>query len=137
MAEFRTEHDSMGEIAVPKEALWGAQTQRSLENFPIGGEKMPEQIIHAFGLLKKAAALANHTLLPERMTEEKIARINALYKKSKTEGLTEAEYEEQHALRQEFLDSVRKNLKSQLDNIDIQEDDGTVVNLGEKYGHKK
>ena len=71
------------------------------------------------------------------MTEEKIARINALYKKSKTEGLTEAEYEEQHSLRQEFLDSVRKNLKSQLDNIDIQEDDGTVVNLGEKYGHKK
>ena len=71
------------------------------------------------------------------MTEEKIARINALYKKSKTEGLTQAEYEEQHALRQEFLDSVRKNLKSQLDNIDIQEDDGTVVNLGEKYGHKK
>jgi uncharacterized protein YnzC (UPF0291/DUF896 family) len=65
------------------------------------------------------------------MTEEKIARINELYKKSKAEGLTEEEAKEQHALRQEYLDSVRKNLRSQLNNID-----GTIVNLGEKYGKK-
>lgn len=70
------------------------------------------------------------------MTEEKIARINALARKSKAEGLTSAEKEEQAALRQEFLASVRNNLKQQLDNIDMVEKDGTVVNLGEKYGHK-
>ena len=71
------------------------------------------------------------------MTDEKIARINALYKKSKAEGLTPAEKEEQTALRREFLADVRKNLKQQLDNIDMEEEDGTIVNLGEKYGHKK
>ncbi len=57
--------------------------------------------------------------------------------KSKGEGLTEAEKKEQQLLRQEFLANVRSNLKSQLDNIDIQEPDGTVVNLGEKYGKKQ
>ena len=71
------------------------------------------------------------------MTEEKIARINELYKKAKTEGLTEEEAKEQHALRQEYLDNVRKNLKSQLNNIDIKEADGSITNLGEKYGNKK
>lgn len=70
------------------------------------------------------------------MTEEKIARINELYKKSKAEGLTEEEAKEQHALRQEYLDSVRKNLRSQLNNIDVKEADGTIVSLGEKYGKK-
>ncbi len=70
------------------------------------------------------------------MTEEKIARINELYKKSKAEGLTEEEAKEQHALRQEYLDSVRKNLRSQLNNIDVKEADGTIVNLGEKYDKK-
>lgn len=71
------------------------------------------------------------------MDEAKIARINELAHKSKAEGLTEAEKKEQQLLRQEFLAAVRKNLKSQLDNIDIQEPDGTVVNLGEKYGKKQ
>lgn len=71
------------------------------------------------------------------MDEAKIARINELAHKSKAEGLTEAEKREQQLLRQEFLAAVRKNLKSQLDNIDIQEPDGTVVNLGEKYGKKQ
>lgn len=70
------------------------------------------------------------------MTEEKIARINELYKKAKTGGLTEEEAKEQHALRQEYLDNVRKNLKSQLNNIDIKEADGSIVNLGEKFGKK-
>ena len=70
------------------------------------------------------------------MNDSKISRINELYKKSKSEGLTEAEREEQAILRQEFVASVRKNLKSQLDNIDIQNADGSVENLGEKYGNK-
>ena len=60
MAEqYRTEHDSMGDMLVPAQSLWGAQTQRSLQNFPIGTETMPREIIRAFGLLKKAAAQAN------------------------------------------------------------------------------
>ena len=58
-------------------------------------------------------------------------------RKSKAEGLTEAEKKEQQLLRQEFLAAVRVNLKSQLDNIDMQEADGTIVNLGEKYGKKQ
>ena len=66
----RIEKDSMGEVAVPEEALWGAQTQRSFENFKIGEEKMPKGIVHAFGLLKAATALANRELLPERMSGE-------------------------------------------------------------------
>ncbi|MER2024346.1 MAG: class II fumarate hydratase [Eubacteriales bacterium] len=76
---YRTEHDSMGEVRVPADRLWGAQTQRSHENFPIGVgiETMPAEIIHAFGILKKAAAGANHALVPDRMTEEKLAAISA------------------------------------------------------------
>ena len=69
----RIEHDSMGEVAVPAEKYWGAQTERSRINFPIGvgHETMPEEIIRAFGILKKAAARANRQLIPEKMTEEK------------------------------------------------------------------
>ncbi len=76
--EYRIEHDSMGEIRVPADKYWAAQTERSHENFPIGVgiETMPREIIHAFGLLKKAAALANHSLKPERMTDEKLAAIS-------------------------------------------------------------
>ena len=59
---IRMEHDTMGEIAVPAEHHWGAQTQRSFENFPIGEEKMPPDLIHAFGVLKEACAAANHRL---------------------------------------------------------------------------
>ncbi|MBP5154734.1 MAG: class II fumarate hydratase [Lachnospiraceae bacterium] len=75
--EYRTEKDSMGEIRVPADKLWGAQTQRSLENFPIGRgrELMPAEIIHAFGLVKQAAALANRRLIPDRMPEEKLEPI--------------------------------------------------------------
>ena len=71
--DYRVEHDSMGEVRVPGDKYWGAQTQRSRENFPIGVglETMPAEIIRAFGILKKAAALANHTLRPEKMTGEK------------------------------------------------------------------
>lgn len=75
--EYRIEHDSMGEVKVPTDKYWGAQTQRSRENFPIGVgiETMPREITHAFGILKKAAAMANHVLLPEKMTEEKLSAI--------------------------------------------------------------
>ena len=72
--EYRIEHDSMGEVKVPADRLWAAQTQRSHENFRIGVgiETMPREITHAFGILKKAAALANHELKPEKMTAEKL-----------------------------------------------------------------
>ncbi|MBO4409693.1 MAG: class II fumarate hydratase, partial [Spirochaetales bacterium] len=70
---------SMGEIRVPADRLWGAQTQRSIENFQIGVgiETMPSEIIHAFGILKKAAAIANAAIVPSRMTEEKLKAISA------------------------------------------------------------
>lgn len=75
---YRTEHDSMGEVQVPADRYWGAQTQRSRENFPIGVgiETMPKEIIQAFGILKQAAAKANRALLPEKMTEEKLKVID-------------------------------------------------------------
>lgn len=57
--QMRTEHDSMGQVQVPAQHLWGAQTQRSLNNFSIGQERMPAEIIRALTLLKKACALAN------------------------------------------------------------------------------
>ena len=72
--EYRIERDSMGEMKVPADKYWGAQTERSHENFEIGVgiETMPREITHAFGILKKAAAIANHALKPEKMTEEKL-----------------------------------------------------------------
>ena len=75
----RVERDSMGEVLVPADRYWGAQTERSRNNFKIGMglETMPQEIIHAFGLLKKAAAMANHALLPEKMTGEKLRSITA------------------------------------------------------------
>ena len=77
--EFRIEHDSMGQVKVPADKYWGAQTQRSVENFPIGVgfETMPREITHAFGILKKAAAMANYALRPEKMTDEKCSAICA------------------------------------------------------------
>ena len=68
--------------------------------------------------------------------QDKINRINELYHKSKAQGLTDAEKEEQAKLRAEYVASVRNNLRSQLDNISIKEPDGSIVNLGEKYGKK-
>lgn len=62
MTEQRTEHDAMGPVAVPADRLWGAQTQRSLENFRIGNDRMPLSIIHALGVIKAAAARANARL---------------------------------------------------------------------------
>ena len=69
--EYRIEHDTMGEVRVPAEHFWGAQTERSLENFRIGTETIPREVIHAFAVLKSAAATANHALgkLPEAEAE--------------------------------------------------------------------
>lgn len=71
------------------------------------------------------------------MTQEKIQRINELYRKSQAEGLSEAEKKEQDLLRKEYIASVKKYLRNQLNNIDMVNDDGSVENLGEKYGNKK
>ena len=68
--------------------------------------------------------------------EEKIKRINELYHKSQDVGLTEEEKQEQKQLRQDYIDSVRNNLRNQLDNINIQEEEGSITNLGKKYGRK-
>ena len=75
--DYRVEHDSMGEVRVPADRLWAAQTQRSSENFKIGVniETMPREITHAFGILKKAAAMANNSLKNEKMTDEKLSYI--------------------------------------------------------------
>lgn len=70
------------------------------------------------------------------MDEKTIARINELARKSKTEGLNEAELNEQAQLRKEYIEAFRRNLRGQLDNIDIKEADGSITNLGEKYGNK-
>lgn len=66
-----------------------------------------------------------------------IERINELARKSKTVGLTEEEKEEQAVLRKAYIASFKRNLRAQLDNIDIKEPDGSIVNLGEKYGNKE
>ena len=71
------------------------------------------------------------------MTQEKTQRINELYRKSQAEGLSEEEKKEQDLLRKEYIASVKKNLRNQLNNIDMVNDDGSVENLGEKYGNKK
>ena len=68
--------------------------------------------------------------------EEKIKRINELYHKSQDVGLTEEEKTEQKDLRQQYVLSIRRSLRGQLDNIDIRNEDGTITNLGEKYGNK-
>ena len=76
--DYRIEHDSMGEVKVPADKYWGAQTERSHENFLIGVgiETMPREITRALGILKKAAAIANHELRPEKMTDEKCSIIS-------------------------------------------------------------
>ena len=70
------------------------------------------------------------------MDEKMIARINELYKKSKAEGLSAEELQEQAALRREYIEAFKRNLRGQLDIIDVVEPDGTITNLGEKHGKK-
>lgn len=74
--EYRIEHDSMGEVKVPADKYWAAQTERSHQNFKIGVEVMPREITYAFGIMKKAVAIANHALQPQKMTEQKLAAIS-------------------------------------------------------------
>ena len=70
------------------------------------------------------------------ITDEKLARINELARKAKAEGLTSAETKERDVLRREYIEAVRANLRGKLNNINIQELDGSITNLGEKYGKK-
>lgn len=76
--EYRIEHDSMGEVKVPADKYWAAQTERSRGNFRIGVgiETMPREITRAFGILKKAAAQANYILRPEKMTKKKLEAVS-------------------------------------------------------------
>ncbi len=71
------------------------------------------------------------------MDDKKVARINELYHKSKAEDLTPEELKEQQILRKEYIDSFKRNLRGQLNNISIKEKDGSITNLGEKFGNKK
>jgi fumarate hydratase class II len=91
MAEFRIEKDSLGEVRVAADALWGAQTQRSLENFQIGEEKMPREILRAFAVLKKAAAETNAAL--GVLDAEKTAAIAAV-----CDGILDGRYDGQFPL---------------------------------------
>ena len=70
------------------------------------------------------------------MNEEKIKRINELYHKSKAEGLTPEEAQEQQTLRREYIEAFKRNMRGTLNNISIKEEDGSVTHLGEKYGSK-
>jgi len=75
--------------------------------------------------------------MSELTMEQKIARINELYHKSQTQGLSEEEKAEQAALRKAYVENIRAGLRSQLNNIDIQNEDGSIENLGEKFGNGK
>ena len=70
------------------------------------------------------------------MADLNIGRINELYRKSKAEGLTPEEKKEQALLRKNYIAAIRGSIRSQLNNIDMQMEDGTIINLGEKYGNK-
>ncbi len=71
------------------------------------------------------------------MDDKSIARINELYHKSKAEGLTEEEAREQKVLRRQYIDDFKRNLRGQLNNISIREADGSITDLGEKFGNQK
>ena len=81
MSQFRTESDSLGEVRVPADKLWGAQTQRSLEHFSIGKDLMPREMITAYAILKKAAANANHAAkrLDDRAHAHEIVLFTAVF----------------------------------------------------------
>lgn len=85
--EYRIEHDSMGEVQVPADKYWGAQTQRSYGNFKIGSEKIPKEVIIAFSYLKQAAAMANFRLgnLDER-SKDLIGQVCEEIREGKLDG---------------------------------------------------
>ena len=123
--EYRTEHDSLGEVLVPADRYWGAQTERSRNNFPIGRgkEPMPEEIIHAFAMLKAAAARANRQLRPDRMTEEKCAAICAA-----AEGVRSG------ALKEHFPLVVSQTGSGTQSNMNVNE---VLANRGNEIAGKK
>ncbi len=75
--------------------------------------------------------------MDKKTLDEKIARINELYHRSKNEGLTPDEKKEQEELRKEYIDNIRANLRGQLDHISIQEEDGSITDLGAEYGNRE
>ena len=81
--------------------------------------------------------MSQYRVKDRNMADLHIDRINELYRKSQKEGLTEAEKEEQAKLRRNYIDAVKKNLRGKLNQINIQETDGSITNLGEKFGQKK
>ena len=113
--KVRIEHDSMGEIAVPADKYWGAQTERSRRNFPVGAghETMPEEILRAFAVLKKAAAQANRAVQPQRMTEEKCAAMEEAARLRCDQMLKEAEATVQQA--QKDSDECWRDVKGKLE----------------------
>ena len=92
MSEYRMEHDTMGEVKVPAEHFWGAQTQRSFQNFEIGTEKMPHEIIEALVILKRSAAKANNRF--GKITKE---QMNAIV--DSCDRILNGEYEEEFPLK--------------------------------------
>lgn len=89
--KVRIEHDTMGEVSVPSDAFWGAQTQRSLQNFKIGTEHLPRVMIRAMGIVKKAAALTNAEL---QQISEEMAR----YIVEATDEVIEGQWDQQFPL---------------------------------------
>ena len=84
--KVRIERDSMGELRVPADALWGAQTQRAVQNFPLSSLRMPRAFIRALGLIKEAAAAVNQELgeLDASAGREPLARLHALSPRAAT-----------------------------------------------------
>ena len=120
---YRIEKDSMGEIKVPNDKLWGAQTERSLNNFKIGIEKMPIEIIKAFLYMKKAAARVNRRLNNNRMTEEKLNLIEQA-----TDMLLGGEYDDNFPL------SVWQTGSGTQSNMNVNE---VISNLGNSISGSK
>ncbi len=89
MEKYRTEKDTLGEVNVPYAAYWGAQTQRSIENFPIGEEKMPFEVIRALALIKLSAAKVNNSLFPTRLTDKKLLAIKNVVSEILNDNLNE------------------------------------------------
>ena len=119
-------------------------TDISLEDLPenlqkeIQNGKYIETLESLYGFLENYSSYTCNLLKGQKiMDDKKVARINELYHKSKSEGLTPEELKEQQILRKEYIDSFKRNLRGQLNNISIKEKDGSITNLGEKFGNKK
>lgn len=122
--EYRIEKDSMGEIRVPLDKYWGAQTQRSFENFKIGNEKMDLSLIYSLSILKLACAIANNKLKPEKMTDEKRDIIFKVVKNEILEGM----------LDDNFPLSVWQTGSGTQTNMNVNE---VICNRGNEIANKK